>query len=121
MLSTEITDQLEEIGGDQSYDYVALNKEVVSSGILYGVGVVVGPYARESKTASWELSKQGQPVARTVTTYKPQFDFLRCWDFYPDMSAKRLEDGDGYFTRKVMSRRRFETSPIARTSSRRSS
>ena len=102
---TEIEDQLEEIGGDQSYDYVALNKEVVASGILYGLGVVVGPYARESKTASWELDpKTNQPVAKTLTSYKPQFDFLRCWDFYPDLSAKRLEDGDGYFTRRVMSR-----------------
>ena len=85
---------------------MALVKQIVASGILYGLGVLTGPYAREVTSSSWELDeKTGQPKAKTITAYMPQFDFLRCWDFYPDMSAKRLEDGDGYFTRRVMSRR----------------
>ena len=32
------------------------------------------------------------------------FEFLKVWDFYPDLSAKTLADMDGYFTRRVMSR-----------------
>ena len=105
-LTKEIEDQLQELGGDQSYDYVALNKETVASGILYGIGVLVGPYAREVKSTSWVFDpKTNQPKPKTLTTYMPHFEFLRCWDFYPDMSAKRIEDGDGYFVRKVMSRR----------------
>ena len=101
-----ISDQLQELGGDQTYDYVALNKEVVASGVLYGVGGLAGPFAREVKTSTWKWDDKTQaPVAQTKTRYMPQFEFVRCWDHYPDMSAKRLEDGDGYFLRRVMSKR----------------
>lgn len=103
-LAVVIEDQLEELGGDQSYDYVALNTEVVSSGILYGIGLLVGPYAREVKTTKWSLDANKVPVGRTVTSYLPQFEWMNVWDFYPDMSARRLEDGDGWFSRRVMSR-----------------
>jgi hypothetical protein len=32
------------------------------------------------------------------------YEFLPVWDYYPDMSAKTLRSGDGYFIRKVMGR-----------------
>ncbi len=97
--------QLQELGGDQSYDYVAINNEVVASGILYGIGVARGPYVREEKYTSWKWDeKKQQPVADTGTHYKPQFEVLNVWDYYPDLSAKRLENSDGYFTRTVMSK-----------------
>jgi len=102
-LATEIEDQLEELGGDQSYDYVALNQEALASGILYGLGVLEGPYAREVETTTWTM-QGGQPVGKRTKSYMPQFDVLSVWEFYPDLAAKRLEDGDGYFKRKVMSR-----------------
>lgn len=103
-LSTLIDDQLEELGGDQTMDYIQLNRKVLQSGILYGLGVLRGPYARAAKSSSWSVDAQGQPSVRSKTTYKPVFEFLKIWDFYPDMSAKTLADMDGYFTREVMSR-----------------
>jgi len=103
-LTTLIRDQLEELGGDQSYDYVALNNETIMSAIQYGLGVLRGPFAREIKTTKWSLSPEGLPVGKKVTSYMPQFTFTPVWDFYPDLAAKRLEDGDGYFLRQVMSR-----------------
>jgi len=103
-LTTEIEDQLQELGGDQSYDYVALVQEVLLSGILYGLGLLKGPYARPVKTTEWSLDQNGQPVAKTRTAYMPHFEFLTIWEFYPDLAAKRLEESDGYFTRRVMAR-----------------
>jgi hypothetical protein len=102
-LSVLLDDQLQELGGDQTYDYVALNRQVVRSGIIYGLGVLRGPYAREVKSTTWAI-KSGQPKPKTTTIYKPQFEFMPVWDFYPDMSAKTLAGMDGYFTRVVMSR-----------------
>jgi hypothetical protein len=106
-LSLLIDDQLQELGGDQTYDYVALNTEVVQSGIIFGLGILRGPFATPYKTVAWEMNdKTNPPVPRPkrVTAYKPMFEWLSIWDFYPDMSAKTLESMDGYFVRKVMSR-----------------
>ena len=99
-----LEDQLEELGGDQTYDYVQLNRRAIFSGVLYGLGVLRGPFVRESKATVWTLGADGVPSSSTKTVYKPQFDFLPIWDFYPDMSAKTLQSQDGYFVRSVMSR-----------------
>lgn len=104
-LAIVLDDQLQELGGDQTLDYVALNRKVAQSGILYGIGVLRGPYARSVESTTWALDPQSQqPMPVTKTAYKPMFEFLPIWDFYPDMSAKTLTTMDGYFTRVVMSR-----------------
>lgn len=101
-LSKLIDDQLQEIGGDQTADYVSLNRSVCMSGIKFGVGLLRGPFVREVKKTVWVPVGSGfEPQERTL--YKPQYDFLPVWDFYPDMSGRTLP-GDGYFMRMVMSR-----------------
>lgn len=101
-LSLLIDDQLTEIGGDQTLDYISLNRKVAQSGIMYGLGVMRGPYVREEKKVQWS-PEEGGFVPRERTIYKPQYDFLSVWDFYPDMSSKTLP-GEGYFIRMVMGR-----------------
>lgn len=103
-MSNLIDDQLQELGGDQTYDYVALNREVVQSGILYGIGLLAGPYVRKTKGVVWEKGAKGGLKTSSTTQYKPFFEFLRVWDYYPDLSAKTFKQMDGHFTRKVMSR-----------------
>lgn len=103
-LERHIDDQLREIGGDYTLDYVALNRKVVQSGVLYGLGLMRGPFVREQKRTVWVLDEQGEPALQETTDFKPQFEFLPVWDFFPDMGAKRLQDGDGYFIRLVMSK-----------------
>ena len=103
-LSDLIDDQLQEIGGDQTADYISLNRKVVRSGIQYGMGVLCGPYARRAKTVTWDVTPDGQLISQSTDSFKPQFDFVTVWDVYPDMSAKTLADMDGYFRRHVMSR-----------------
>jgi hypothetical protein len=139
-LSTLIDDQLQELGGHQALDYVALNRAVIRSGIMYGLGVLRGPFVRKSETVTWKVQKPPPPqmngsappqmnggmpgaspaagalpqapqappppVVKPVkqTTFKPYFEFLPVWDFYPDLSAKSLQGMDGYFVRHVMSR-----------------
>lgn len=104
-LSELIDDQLQELGGDQTSDYVALNRKVAQSGILYGLGVLQGPFVRTNKKVKWGMDPMtGQPAPTISEVYKPQFEFLPVWDFYPDMSAKSFAQMDGYFIRKVLSR-----------------
>lgn len=108
-LSLLIKDQLLELGGDQSLDWILLNRKVLDSGIKMGIGVLEGPYIRKIETSGWEIlapagpGKPGgfQPVKKTV--YKPQYEHLPVWDFYPDMTARTLP-GEGYFVRKILGR-----------------
>jgi hypothetical protein len=107
-VSLLIKDQLMELGGDQTTDWITLNRKVTQSGIDYGIGVLEGPFVRKVDESGWVMKAPGQgtgggfePITRV--TYKPQYDFLPVWDFYPDMSARTLP-GEGYFVRKVLGR-----------------
>lgn len=103
-LSTMIDDQLQEIGGDQSKDFIGINRKVIEHGILYGVGVVRGPFVRKVPRVEWKV-ENGQPVQVQTMLYKPMLEVLPVWDFYPDMAAKSLlSDMDGYFMRMIMTR-----------------
>jgi hypothetical protein len=103
-LSVMIDDQLQEIGGDQSKDFIGINRKVVKDGILYGVGVVRGPFVKKVPRVEWKV-ENGQPVQVQTMLYKPVLEVLPVWDFYPDISAKSLlSDMDGYFMRMVMTR-----------------
>lgn len=103
-LEVWIEDQLEEIGGDQTLDYVSLNRQVLKSGVMFGLGLLHGPFVRADKFTAWGLDEGGKPTPRENTSFKPMYEFLSVWDFYPDMSAKTFAQMDGYFLRKVMSR-----------------
>lgn len=99
-----IKDQLQEIGGDQTLDFISLNRKVVFSGIQYGLGVLEGPYVREEKKILWGGDGSGGFKSQERTIRKPLYEWLSVWDYYPDLSAKTLGRGDGYFIRKVMGR-----------------
>ena len=105
-LTTLVDDQLQELGGDQTLDYIALNRKVVSSGVMYGLGLLAGPFAIKTRKTTWTLGPQG-PVVKAVDGYKPMYQHKSIWDTYFDMAAKTFFDMDGYFERTVMSRSQF--------------
>lgn len=112
-----IEGQLDDLGSsdpEDRLDWVAMNRKVLDSGIKYGIGVLEGPWVKSYDRTGWRLvapeadAMPGQvpnpggfmPVTEQV--FKPSFQFLPVWDFYPDMTARNLP-GEGYFVRKVMS------------------
>ena len=108
-LEREIEDQLAEIGGSRMVDYVSLCRKVLMSGIIYGMGVLKGPFIRMQMQRTWERAQDpvtGQSTLRsqTVNAFRPQFEFVPIWDYYPDMSAKYLHQMDGQYQRIVMAR-----------------
>ena len=103
-LEKEIEDQLQELGGDRQVDYVALCRKVLMSGIIYGMGVLKGPFARTQQQRTWTRDANGLLIPTTVEALRPQYEFTSLWDYYPDMSAKYLHQMDGQFQRIVLSR-----------------
>lgn len=103
-LETEIEDQLGEVGGNRNLSYVSLCRRVLFSGILYGCGVLYGPFVRKQMQRVWEQSAEtGNYAPKSVEAYRPQLQFVSIWDYYPDMTAKNLHQMDGQFQRMVMS------------------
>lgn len=102
-LELEISDQLKELGGNRTLDYVALCRKVLQSGIDYGLGILKGPFIDEQKQRRWKRAN-GTLVPETITVERPRFEFVPIWDYYPDMSAKTFAQMDGQFTRVIMSK-----------------
>jgi len=108
-LEREIKDQLAEVGGSRMVDYVSLCRKVCMSGIIYGMGVLKGPFIRTQNQRTWERVQDAATGAvsvrpQTVVAFRPQFEFVPIWDYYPDMTAKYLHQMDGQFQRMVMAR-----------------
>lgn len=103
-LEREIEDQLAEIGGSRMVDYVSLCRKVLMSGIIYGMGVLKGPFVRQQQLRTWQRDQAGGLVSQSYVAMRPQLEFTSIWDYYPDMSAKHLHQLDGQFQRLVMAR-----------------
>jgi len=104
-LEVEIEDQLAELGGGRMVSYIHLNRKVLMSGIMYGMGVLKGPQARTHKQRRWRFDQETNKVVPSEeVTLVPQFEFVPLWDYYPDMSANYTHQMDGQFQRMVMSR-----------------
>lgn len=103
-MELEIEDQLQELGGNRTCDYVALCRKVLASGIQYGAGILKGPFVREETMRRWDMDATGRLIAVPYTAYRPNYEFVSLWDYYPDMAAKTLAQMDGQFERVVMSR-----------------
>lgn len=100
-LEMHIEDQLSDsMGGateSDSDDFVALCRQVIISAAIYNVGVLKGPM-----TISYEYSRPtvvpgSKPVVETYTGYRPYFEFVDVWNYYPDMQSKSFPQMDGQF------------------------
>lgn len=103
-----IDDQLKDIDPYGASDYESLVRKVVGSGVKYGPGIAKGPMVVAQKTSRYELDAQGIPQIVEVDTYRPYFEWVACWDYFPDMSAKTFAQMDGEFQRHVYSKQQFE-------------
>lgn len=103
-LELEISDQLQELGGSTAEDWVQLCRQVIYSGIRYGMGVLKGPFTSIQQQRTWQKDTSGRLMAVPVESYRPRFEFVPIWDYYPDMSARYLKSMEGQFERHVMSK-----------------
>ena len=103
-METEIADQL----SDANVDHPQLCKRVTRSGYIYGFGVARCPMVRTQRERYWEMDPAtGAYVAKEKTIRRPYPEYVRIWDFYPDLSAKCWEDQEMMFERAVLSRHDF--------------
>lgn len=93
-----IDDQLTEM------DYPEETKRVLRSGLMYGTGVLKGPMINKRTKRRWQPLPSGDYEETVKEEELPFFDFVRIWDWYPDMSVTDLDKSEGSFERNLMTK-----------------
>jgi hypothetical protein len=111
-LEMHIEDQLNDsMGGDtesDSNDFVALCRRVIISAAIFNVGVLKGPM-----TIAYDYSRPvvvpgAKPTVETRAGYRPYFEFVDVWDYYPDMQAKSFPQMDGQFEDHIYAKHQLQ-------------
>lgn len=102
-MELKITDDLEEM------EYIDLIRKVVRSAVIYNIGILKGPLHRTVKKRTWAKNQfTGKYEAKEIDAYKPLFEFLPVWSYYPDMTAVSIDKQDGTYERHIMTRAQIE-------------
>ena len=102
-MSVKIEDDLQEMG------YIDLIRKVVRSAVIYNIGILKGPLHQIVKTRTWaKNTNTGKYEAKEVDSYKPLFEFLPVWSYYPDMTAVSIDKQDGTYERHIMIKAQIE-------------
>lgn len=82
---------------------VEVAKPVLKSGLQFGTGVAKGPLVNKRKVGKFR-EVNGEYERQEYEEEMPFFEFVRLWDWYPDMSVADLEKMEGSFQRHVMTK-----------------
>jgi hypothetical protein len=93
----------------QEMEFITLARKVVRSAAIYNIGILTGPFHTKIKARTWEKDvSTGVYRAIEIDKYKPLFEFLPVWSYYPDLTATELSKQDGEFERHIMTRVEIE-------------
>lgn len=100
-MEREIEDQLVES------DYNAKSRDCIHDACVIGTGIIKGPvlFGRMEKAFIQE-GNVWQMIQREKIA--PGVECVRPWDFYPDMSASRIEEAEFVFERRYMSKSQLQ-------------
>ncbi len=76
-------------------------KKVLNSGHIYGTGILKAPLAQKKMRPHWSY-QNGQWISDLQPKLFPFIEFVPVWAWYPDPSAKCIEDLEFSFQRHVM-------------------
>jgi len=85
-------------------DYSEETKKVLKSGLTYGTGVLKGPMISKRVKRTWHPVSGGDYEERVEDEDVPHLEFVRLWDWYPDMSVTDHDKGEGDFQRHIMTK-----------------
>ena len=90
-----IADQLAEV------KYKKICRQVIHSGHVYGVGIMKSPLAQKKLRGTWVYEQnEWKMVPREYLM--PFIAFVPIWSFYPDSSARCMDDCEYMYQRHVM-------------------
>lgn len=103
-MESVINDQLADAEAHGTGDYQEMVRDVIFSAALYGCGVLKGPMTIQDTGAIIVVDETGFPRVVEGPVYRPYFEPVSVWDYYPDFSAKLFPQMDGQFQRHIFSK-----------------
>lgn len=86
-------------------DYPEETKKVLRSGLMYGTGIMKGPLVGKRTKRRWVPVSEGFDYEEnTEEEDVPDLQFVRIWDWYPDMSVVDIDKMTGAFERHIMNK-----------------
>jgi len=82
---------------------VSILRKAIFECALLGTGIVKGPFNFNKTIHNWEI-KNGEKIYKPNEKTVPRISCVSCWDFYPDPSAKSLEDAEYVVERHRLNR-----------------
>lgn len=98
-MEVEIDDQLVDT------KYADIKKKALRSGLQLGTGIVKGPTAIYKEVKKWKFDPEERRYKLDVKKVpRPYLEFIRLWDWYPDMTVSELDQCEGFFVRHVLTK-----------------
>jgi hypothetical protein len=101
MMQEEIDDQLVE----SRYQIKA--RDIIHDACQLGTSVIKGPIIIGRTKKRWDVMPDGMSVLQVVEALEPTVERIDPWDFFPDMSARTIEEAEFVFERRRMSKKQL--------------
>ena len=100
-METEIADQLNE----SRYQQKA--RDIIHDACQLGTGVVKGPVIVGRTKKRWDTMPDGSSVLQIIEALEPAVERIDPWDFFPDMSARTVEEAEFIFERRRLTKKQL--------------
>jgi hypothetical protein len=78
-------------------------KKALRSGLQLGTGIIKGPLVKTKEVKTW-VPENGTYVLKSAKVPMPHIEYVRLWDYYPDMTVSEADQCEGHFERHVMTK-----------------
>ena len=101
LMQTEIDDQLVE----SRFQIKA--RDIIHDACQLGTAVIKGPVIIGRTKKRWDVMPDGMSQLVVVEALEPNVERVDPWDFFPDMSARSIDDAEFVFERRRMSKKQL--------------
>lgn len=89
-------------------DFVALCRRVILSAAIYNTGVLKGPMTLSRRKSTIAVTPGIDPTVTMVDSFRPYFEAVDIWRYYPDMQARTFSDMEGEFEEHIYTKQQLE-------------
>jgi len=111
-MEMHLEDQLQDAMGSatetDNSDFVTLCRKVILSAAIFNVGVLKGPMSLNKVKYKIEMTPGLDPQVNQIESYRPYFEAVDIWRYYPDMQARTFSDMEGEFEEHIYTKQQLE-------------